>query len=64
MAGGRFRYHTSFIIVANAQKEKPFNKIAIKSGDTNPLLCARRRRMQRKDWKQKGISFIIKRYGV
>jgi hypothetical protein len=50
--------------VANAQKEKPFNKIAIKLGDTNPLLCARRRRMQRKDWKQKGISFIIKKYGI
>jgi hypothetical protein len=43
MAGQPPRYHNSFIIVANSQKEKRFNKIAINSGDTAFLLCALQR---------------------
>jgi hypothetical protein len=33
--------YISSIIVANSQKEKQFNKIAINSGDMAFLLCAR-----------------------
>jgi hypothetical protein len=41
MPGSVPQYDTSFIIVANAQKEKRFNKIAIISRDAANLLCVR-----------------------
>jgi hypothetical protein len=43
MTGQTPRDDINFIIVANSQKEKQFNKIAINSGTIAFLLCARRR---------------------